>query len=159
FKDLAARGAYWLSCLHIAPTVFDQQGQPRDVARLLREQGAVPVDLPVLLGATHRLPARLLAVPVCAEVANQRRRRLGPEAHRRGQTPSATRLAWAEWTILVTNVPAERFSLHEALVLARARWQVELLFKLWKSHGHIDESRSAKPWRVLCKVYAKLLAM
>ncbi len=36
---------------------------------------------------------------------------------------------------------------------------MELLFKLWKSHGRIDESRSAKPWRMLCEVYAKLLAM
>ena len=36
---------------------------------------------------------------------------------------------------------------------------MELLFKLWKSHGRVDESRSAKPWRVLCEVYAKLLAM
>jgi hypothetical protein len=30
---------------------------------------------------------------------------------------------------------------------------------LWKSHGHIDESRSGQPWRILCEVYAKLLAM
>jgi len=44
-------------------------------------------------------------------------------------------------------------------VLARARWQIELLFKLWKSYGRIDESRSAKPWRILCEVYATLLAM
>ena len=36
---------------------------------------------------------------------------------------------------------------------------MELLFKLWKSHGHVDESRSTKPWRLLCEVYAKLLAM
>jgi hypothetical protein len=45
------------------------------------------------------------------------------------------------------------------LVLGRVRWQIELLFKLWKSHGQIDESRSANPWRVVCDVYAKLLAM
>ena len=45
----------------------------------------------------------------------------------------------------------------EALVLARARWQIERLFKLWKSHGHIDASRSGQPWRVLCEVFAKLL--
>ena len=38
-------------------------------------------------------------------------------------------------------------------------WQIELLFKLWKSQGRVDESRSSKPWRVLCEVYAKLLAM
>ena len=47
----------------------------------------------------------------------------------------------------------------EALLLLRARWQVELLFKLWKSHGLLDESRSAKPWRRLCELYAKLLAL
>ena len=72
---------------------------------------------------------------------------------------SATRLALAAWTLFVTNVPAERLTLREALVLGRMRWQIELLFKLWKSQGHVDESRSTKPWRILCEVYAKLLAM
>ena len=38
-------------------------------------------------------------------------------------------------------------------------WQIELLFKLWKSHGQVDNSRSQQPWRILCEVYAKLLAM
>ena len=61
--------------------------------------------------------------------------------------------------ILITNAPPELISLEAALVLGRVRWQIELLFKLWKSHGQIDESRSTKPWRILCDVYAKLLAM
>ena len=47
----------------------------------------------------------------------------------------------------------------EALVLARARWQIELLFKLWKQHGQIDEWRTTNPFRVLCELYAKLIAM
>ena len=54
---------------------------------------------------------------------------------------------------------AGRLSLPEALALARARWQVELLFKLWKNEGRIDEGRSADPQRVLCEVCAKLAAM
>ncbi len=41
----------------------------------------------------------------------------------------------------------------------RLRWQIELLFKLWKSHGKVAEWRSAKPARILCEVYAKLLAL
>ena len=33
------------------------------------------------------------------------------------------------------------------------------MFKLWKSDGLLDESRSEQPYRVLCEVYAKLLGM
>jgi hypothetical protein len=36
---------------------------------------------------------------------------------------------------------------------------VELLFKLWKSHGHVDEWSSSIPEHLLCEFYAKLLAM
>jgi hypothetical protein len=39
------------------------------------------------------------------------------------------------------------------------RWQIELIFKLWKSHGQIDISRSRKSWRILFEVYAKLITM
>jgi hypothetical protein len=65
----------------------------------------------------------------------------------------------AAWTLLVTNMPGDCLTLREALVLVRVRWQIELLFKLWKSHGRVDESQSTKPWRILCEVYAKLLTM
>ena len=50
-------------------------------------------------------------------------------------------------------------NLDEAFVLMRTRWQIELIFKLWKSHGRIDEWRTENPWRILCEVYAKLIVM
>ena len=72
---------------------------------------------------------------------------------------SATALALAAWAILITNIPAKLLTLAEALVVVKVRWQIELLFKLWKSHGQVDSWRSDKPWRILCEVYAKLLAI
>ncbi len=65
----------------------------------------------------------------------------------------------ADWTILITDVPTKRLRFEEALVLLRERWQMELLYKLWKSEGLIDEWRTANPWRVVCELYAKLIGM
>jgi hypothetical protein len=153
----AAQDCYWLSRLHQGVALFDQQGQRLSVLQVLR--GAFMVDWTVHLGVKQRLPARLLAARVPPEVANQRRRQARARAAKHGHTPSAECLARADWTVLVTNAPSDMLSVREALVLLRARWQIELLFKLWKSQGHLDESRSAKPWRVLTEVFAKLLAM
>ncbi|NTV65136.1 MAG: transposase [Oscillochloris sp.] len=47
----------------------------------------------------------------------------------------------------------------EALVLLKLRWQIELLNKLWKSHGQVDETRGQRPARVLAEVYAKFIGM
>mgnify|MGYP000906762264 FL=1 len=158
FQRLAAEGAYYLSRLQVQTAVLDLAGRTYNLLALLQAQDS-PVDRPILLGAHHALPARLLAARAPLEVAAERRRRLHAEARRRGQDVSQARLRLADWDILITNAPSQLLTLPEALCLAHARWQVELLFKLWKSQGRLDESRSAKPWRILCEVYAKMLAL
>lgn len=158
-RELSAAGVYWLSRLHLHTYVFDQAGSALDLLPWLNHQRTDAHDLPIRLGAQDRLSARLLAIRVPAQVAQQRRRRLRKQARRKGQTLSPRYLALADWTLLVTNVPVELLTLEEALVLMRARWQIELLFKLWKSVGRLDESRSTQPWHTLCEVYAKMLAL
>ena len=111
------------------------------------------------IGTAHPLRARLLVQAVPQEVADQRRRRIRREAREKGQTPSAAAVLLAGWTILITNAPPELLTLAAALVVARARWQIELLFKLWKSHGQIATWPTHKPERILSEVYATLLAM
>jgi Transposase DDE domain len=156
---LSAQDGYWLGRLPRTTAIYDAAGQRWAGLALLAAQGTPQVDLMITLGVQQHLSARLLAVRVPQEVAAQRRRRLRTQARDHGRSPSATRLAGCDWTLFVTNVPPDLLSLREALVLARARWQIELLFKLWKSHGQIDVSRSHKPWRVRTEVCAKLLAL
>ena len=151
--------AYWLTRLMAGTQVYAEQGQALDLAACLPAQGTAVVDRPVRLGVHHRLPARLIAVRVPQEVANQRRRELHADARRRGQTVSRARLRLADWTLFCTNVPPDLLSGPEVLVVARVRWQIELVFKLGKSSGHLAHSRSDKPWRVLCEVYAKLVGL
>ena len=150
---------YWLTRPQITTVMTDRDGQRLDLPTFLAGQATATVDVPIRLGARARLDCRLLAMRVPQEVADQRRRRVRAEAKRRGRTPNATQLLLAAWTIFVTNVPPEQLSVREALILGRARWQIELLFKLWKSHGQIDAWRSAKAGAILCELYAKVIAM
>jgi hypothetical protein len=158
-QDLESKGSFYLTRLQVQTAIFDEQGKRLDLLRVLREEGQVRLDMPIQLGNSHRLRARLIAVRVPLKVVRQRRQRMLREAQKRGQGISKRTLALAEWTILVTNVAQDKLSVAEALALMHARWQIELLFKLWKQHGHVDEWRSTKPWRILCETYAKLIAM
>ncbi len=115
-------------------------------------------DIPVLVGYSHRIAMRLLAFPVPQNTADRRRQRLREYARKKQVTPKAETCALTAWTLVLTNVPTGQLSPEEVLILLRVRWQVELLFKLWKSHIHIDEWRSQNPWRILCEIYAKLIA-
>lgn len=158
-QEAAAQGAYWLTRVMARTRWFDAGGREWDLPHWLAGQTAGIVDCPMRLGAHAQLSCRLIALCVPAAVARARRRQLRKEARRRGQTVSQERLRLAGWTIFVTNLPPEQLSWQEAWVLARLRWQIELLFKLWKAQGRVDESRSEKPWRILCEVYAKMLGL
>jgi hypothetical protein len=158
-KEHGNQNGYWLFRAHVQTKLYTQDGRCWSLIELLQSIPDAEMDIPVQLGVQARIPARLLAVRLPQEVADKRRRALHKEARHKGQAVSKDRLALADWNILVTNVPVELLTVREALVLARVRWQIELLFKLWKSHGQIDEWRSRKPWRILCEVYAKLIAM
>jgi len=158
-QAMDAAGVFWLSRLHLQTAVFDAAGQPLNLVTWLQAQTGSRIEVKVHLGVAHHLPARLLAVRLPQEMADLRRMRLKDEARRRGHMVSPARLKLADWNLFVTNVPVELLTLDEAVVVIRMRWQVELIFKLWKSHGHLDDWRSQKPWRILCEVYAKLIAV
>jgi hypothetical protein len=175
-------GCYWLTPAKAGTLIIDERGQCWDLVSLLRAQQGDEVDLQVSLGKHERLPVRLIARRVSPAQAGQRQKRAtvtqeGPpkgvqrpnvrkrvagskrQRQRKHKKTSPARLQLLEWTILVTNVPRELLSVDEALVLARCRWQIELLWKLWKQQGQVDTWRSAKPERILTEVYAKLLGL
>lgn len=155
--ETAAAGAFFLTRLKQPTLVFTGAGEPLNLLRWLKRSGEAVRDIPIQLGERQRLACRLIAVRVPPEVAAERRRKLRRAAKVKGQAVSAERLALAGWTLLVTNAPVEKLNAAEALVVAAVRWQMELLFKLWKSQGQLGISRSGQAWRQLCEIYAKLL--
>jgi hypothetical protein len=158
-QEYDRQGVYLLSRLPARTALFDAQGRRWKLHEFLQTQRAGPIDSSVQVGTRTPVPLRLLAWRVPEAVAAVRRRRLQQKAQKSGRPSSAAQRVLAGWQVLVTNAPVAGLSLLEACVLARLRWQVELLFKLWKSAGRLDETAAQKPYRVLCELLAKLLGL
>ena len=161
FQNLTRAGAFWISRLQHGTSVFDAQGQPLALLQYLRQQtGSGPIDVSVLLGVSHRLPCRLIALRVPQEVADRRRQKAYVKAQKHGRVPSREYLEWQDWTIFVTNCEPELLTWEAVVVLYRARWQIELMFKLWKSHNRLATHRAgAAAEEQLAVVYVKLIAV
>ncbi len=152
-------GSYTLSRLQAGTALFTPEGEALCLALVLPQQVGQLKELAVLVGARQRHPMRLLLLRVPKAVGDKRRKDLLEDARRRGQTVSAETLRLADWTVLVTDVSKDLLRFEEALVLLRERWQMELLYKLWKQQAQVDEWHTRDHWRKVCELYAKLLAV
>jgi len=63
-----------------------------------------------------------------------------------------------EHMALVTNLPSEVFTLASVRELYRLRWQIELLFKEWKSYANLHAFRTANPCIAEGLIWASLAA-
>jgi hypothetical protein len=158
-RRISSQGGDWLCRYHPQYAVQDETGVWHHPTALPALMAAVTDETTwtVLVGKKERLPCRMLIQRVPPNVAQARRERLQYRAERKAQAVSPVSLALADWTILLTSLPARRLSVEAGMALYRARWQIELLFRLWKEGGLVDEWRTQKASRILCELYAKLL--
>lgn len=159
FAALLRQKAYVLSRLQFGTNVLSRAGQTLDLLVWLSQQPTPLISAPILLGKKEQLACRLVAWRLPPELANRRRQKLRQETLRkRGYAPSAARLAWCDWTILITTAPEKLLNEREAIVLYRARWQVELLFKRWKSQGLAADLSGSTDVRKMVRVWSRLIA-
>lgn len=151
------QGVFWVSRLKTGINVYDEKQTELDLVKLLEKTKKNQLEMKVYLGKEKRVHSRLLIRRAPDEVVAQRLRKLRRQAVKQGRTLSKRQKFFARWTLYITNVPEEKLSFEEVCLLYRVRWQIELLFKLWKSYFKIDQWRSQNPWRILCELYAKLI--
>ena len=184
-KKMTEAGQWFLTHIKADIVVYDERGVKYTIPEFLKKyEQEQMIDVQVGIGnqGETRQHVRLLAFRVSPERAKQRREQVNRNTKKRSKgsrrdvrvgkkhqrpskdgshrhRPGKTRIELAEWTILLTNVSAQRLSPQQARALMRARWQIELLWKLWKQRGMVDIWRSEKPMRILSEIYAKLIGM
>jgi hypothetical protein len=154
FRELDQRGAFFLSRCKQGVNFYDPDtGQQLDLARQLK---ACPHwDGWVLVGE-EKVRLRLVAEPVAAAVANERRRKARQNRDRRLK-PSPARLFLLGWNVFLTNVPAAVWPPKALFWVYRLRWRIEILFKAWKSHLRYAELNQRTELLVRVSVLTKLL--
>ena len=138
-----------------------EDGQPFDLldkVSVLDKAGAVR-SWPVRVVAPQGPPVRgrVCAIRKTEQAIQIAQQGIRKEAKRKGRQVQPQTLEFARYVIVFTTFPAADFSPAEVLEWYRLRWQVELVFKRFKSLaelGHLPkhDDDSAKAW-----LYGKLL--
>jgi hypothetical protein len=165
-RQVMERGAYFLTpwpqgvCVHRLDE-RGQRGEPIAVAAELKISTDPCVEWSaVQLGKTPESqlgPVRLIAYRLKEEQANRRRAQLREKCRTYGRQPTEAALELAGWLILLTNAAADLLPTAAAGFVYRVRWQVELIFKQWKSVLRLDVLPSEDAYRVQCEIWARLL--
>jgi hypothetical protein len=178
-RTFRAHDRYFLTSYHLASKFCDERGVKWDVPTYLsvaEKNGQTRIDVPIRLGLHRQVPCRLIAVRKAEGVKRPRRvsirvkgcrhdvqvgrkKEFKGNRGRKNHRVSLARTQTKQWVIMITNATVAQLTAEQAHALMRARWQIELLWKLWKQDGLLDIWRSEKPYRVLCEVYAKLLGL
>jgi hypothetical protein len=148
------------------PAVFPIQapaGQRWDLLENLRrlpKHGAGQWRVQFVFGG-KTYDMRLCAVRKNRIAAERARRKVLRKAQRNGTQIQSQTLELAEYVLVLTSLPAEKYSARQVLELYRCRWQVELAFKRLKSllkAGHVPKSddQSARAW-MQAKILTSLL--
>jgi len=160
FAMIAAARAYFLSRLNHQTTLREVVGgrqQPLDLASCLAHESHPMIEKAVVLGAYERVPARLIAIRMPEAIVNERRRQAYAAAKKAGYTPSRAHLALLAWNLFITNVPATVWSSKTVAVAYTLRWQVELVFRAWKSGLHVATLTTTTKYSTLCYLYGRML--
>jgi Transposase DDE domain len=61
------------------------------------------------------------------------------------------------WNLFITNVPPTIWQPPTVLRVYPIRWQVEVIFKSWKSYLHVARLKTTKEDTTLCYLYGRML--
>jgi Transposase DDE domain len=140
--------------------LYDEEGNEIDViawARTLSDSVATERDVWIYVENAcdnQWIVGRLVGTRLPADKTREAQQRLRKE---QGSKVTEDSLEMAAYVLVFTTADASRLSPEQVLEAYRLRWQVELLFKRWKSLGGIDRVPTSREDTTLAWLSIKLL--
>lgn len=158
FKELTQKNLYFISRAKSHWNFYTKEdGRMKqltnaEIIQKLKDQKEKYLDMDVYVGAQERSPVRLVANLLTQEQAAIRmkkksaNRKLGKDA-----------MESIELNLFLTNVEREKCDTVTIYELYTLRWQIELIFKTWKSVMNIHKIHAMNATRLECIILVKLL--
>lgn len=128
------------------------------ILRYLKKLGLFSMEKMVYYGKEEKIPVRIIIHRLPDEEYNKRMRKIKKNANKKGRgTLKKEAKARAAFNLFITNASAKEIPMDNVWSFYRLRWQIELIFKVWKSMCNIAEVKKVKKERLECYIYSKLL--
>lgn len=144
-------------------TTIRKRYTPIDIYKLAEPlaEGKI-LELPeVYLGHTNKnkFKTRLIITKLTEEDKKKREAKLEKDLKNCRRKPNDLQKKWAEINYYITNVPTTIATTNQIHELYGLRWQVELMFKIWKSVFKIHLVKKTNVERFQCFLYGRLISL
>lgn len=158
-KEIENNGAYFIFRYKSDTNLYDlKSGEKVDLLEKFKDKEEFEENL--YLGKEAKIKVRLVAKKLTEEQSQARRRKANKSAKSQGYQSSRKNQKLLDWSIFVTNISKEMVKAENLYLLYKLRWQIELLFRIYKSYAEIDKFRGkANDSKILCSLYGKLSAI
>lgn len=157
FQELIKAEVYFLSRLRFGVNLYDKNGCALALKDLLKP--GKPVDKWVFIGAEKRIWVRLIMLPLPAAKVNEKIRKAKQDRDKR-LNHSREYYQWLEYSVYITTVDDNIWAAKDVAKAYRVRWQIEIIFKSWKTGFHLQEllhEGCGNVHRVKVSIYLMLL--
>lgn len=152
--------AFYLNRLHSSTNVYEMKnGEFAEINfgklhKRMKANSIIRIEKEVYIGSKEKFKTRMIIELLPDEIYKERLRKARNNAKNRQTNISENYKARIGLNIFITNtkIPGKQLRL-----LYTLRWQIELMFKIWKSIGEIDKVKKMKIERFEACLFAKLI--
>jgi len=175
FRKIDEKEAYFLSRLKLNTRIYNRNPMPEtfrngtvkkhseyiqiDVEQFLNTlQPGETIELSeVYIGMYEKLPVRVILYRLTEQQLRTRERDIAKKEKKKGITYKARSKKLSAINFYCTNIPAEYIGTNQIHDFYSLRWQIEILFKTWKSLFSIHVCKKVKLERLECHIYGQLI--
>ncbi|MFB5561378.1 IS4 family transposase [Bacillus cereus] len=169
--------AYYISRIKSNTRIYQKNSTPNyfQDGRIKKGTEYIQIDMEVLMnslqpgqtceifdafvGMTDKVPTRVIVHRLTKEQQQKRLQDQTVREKKKGMkySPRSKRLSGIN--VYMTNTPTDIVPMGQVHDWYSLRWQIEILFKTWKSFFHIHHCKKIKRERLECHLYGQLIAI